>query len=498
MLWIEKWNMPQIVEKNKGVNRTEQYLGVLCEKSFLSLWSYPGLFRKPTKELCDLTVVFGRDIIIFSDKNCAFPNSGDIKEDWDVWFKRAIAESANQAWGAERWIKNFPQRIFLDSQCKKVFPYGLPDMKTANFHIVLVAHQISKACKDFHGGSGSLMITNDSGLISAMPFVIGDLDKSKTFVHVLDDTSLDLVMKNVDTIADFVGYLSKKEKFFRSSIKIMSSGEEDLLAYYLKNIDEQEEHDFILPDEKTDSVFFDESIWEGFEANPQRIAQKKADEISYFWDSLIESFSRHALSGTQYFKQESNFELSEKILRFLAKTSRFERRILSKSFIEILEKTPKHLRMIRCIPPIKKDDPYYVFLLFPWKDDKPENSNRTVRAAYLEACCKVVKHCFPDAIDIVGLATESGRGASGSEDAAYLDARLWTKEMDDEAKKLQKDLGIFVNPDYQFVHDEEYPESEGKEDDFQILNNPRNKPCPCGATKPTGSPVKYKHCCGSK
>jgi hypothetical protein len=47
------------------------------------------------------------------------------------------------------------------------------------------------------------------------PFTIGDLDPAKTFVHVLDDTSLDIVLGTLDTIADLTHYLRKKEELAR-------------------------------------------------------------------------------------------------------------------------------------------------------------------------------------------------------------------------------------------------------------------------------------------
>ena len=53
-------------KKSEGLNASEQVLAELCEKSFLKLWTYPNLFRKPAKELTDLLVVFGNDVIIFS------------------------------------------------------------------------------------------------------------------------------------------------------------------------------------------------------------------------------------------------------------------------------------------------------------------------------------------------------------------------------------------------------------------------------------------------
>jgi hypothetical protein len=73
----------------------------LCEQSFLSLWSYPNLYRKAGKELTDLLVVFGDDVILFSGKSCAFPNTGGVDLDWRRWFRRSITKSAEQITQAE-------------------------------------------------------------------------------------------------------------------------------------------------------------------------------------------------------------------------------------------------------------------------------------------------------------------------------------------------------------------------------------------------------------
>ncbi len=146
--------------------------------------------------------------------------------------------------------------------------------------------------------------------------------------------------------------------------------------------------------------------------------------------------------------------------------------------------------MLRCIPPRRKEDPYYVFLIFPWRKDKSELINREVRVKFLEASMRVFKLRQPDALDIIGIATESGRfyAEGGSEDVAYLDTRTWTTENDTEAKKIQEELGILVNPINQYVHEKEYPEI--KDDDKKVSQkNPRNKPCFCG------SEIKYKKCC---
>jgi hypothetical protein len=154
------------IRKSQGVTPAERYLGTLCEKTFLSLWSYPGVFRDQRagartegKEVCDLLVVFGDDVLIFADKHCAYPNSGDFERDWRRWFKRAVRGGADQVWGAERWIRDFPDRLFIDRACSQPFPYELP--ATPRFHLIVVAHDVSRACSSALGGSGSLMLRTD-------------------------------------------------------------------------------------------------------------------------------------------------------------------------------------------------------------------------------------------------------------------------------------------------------------------------------------------------
>lgn len=113
--------------KSPGITPSERLLAELAEKTFLKLWSYPNVFRaqgKKTsdgdgKELCDLLAVFGNHLIIFSDKLCAVPISGDLDLAWRRWYDRAIAKSAKQIFGAERWLKNFQQQVFVDRACKQ-------------------------------------------------------------------------------------------------------------------------------------------------------------------------------------------------------------------------------------------------------------------------------------------------------------------------------------------------------------------------------------------
>jgi hypothetical protein len=312
---------------SSGVTASERYLDGLCKRSFLSLWSYPNLFRDQGrkdnrgdgKELCDHLIVFHEHIIIFSDKSCAFPNTGDVKLDWARWHRRSIEKSAEQACGTERWLVQHPDRVFLDRECSKPFPISIS--KNSRIHKVIVALNASERCRSFfaHSGSGSLVLSSEvKG--GEKPFHVGGTDRAGGFVHVLDDVTLDIILRELDTITDFTDYLSRKEALFRSKHYI-AAGEEELLAYYLTHTDKNKQHDFDISDQ-FDAAYFVEGSWATVSSNPLYIAKKNADRQSYAWDELIEKFSRNVINGT--LERGNEFPLSdhERGLRVLAAESR--------------------------------------------------------------------------------------------------------------------------------------------------------------------------------
>ncbi len=172
------------------------------------MWSYVGVFNnKGTgQEVCDLLVVFDNHIIIFSDKDCEFPNTGDLELDWKRWYKKAVKKSADQVYGAERWIRKYPDRLFLDQKCQTPFPIALPSSDKIKVHRVVAAHSASAKCAEILGGSGSLMFDTET-IGDVKPFTVGRIEPSKSYVHILDDTTLDILLNTLDTISDFVAYL---------------------------------------------------------------------------------------------------------------------------------------------------------------------------------------------------------------------------------------------------------------------------------------------------
>ncbi|WP_290238703.1 hypothetical protein [Pedobacter aquatilis] len=420
------------------------------------------MFRQPGSELCDLLVVCGDDIMIFSDKFCQYPDTGDGKLDWSRWFKRAVAASAKQLWGAEKWIRRDPDRVYVDSRCEKSLRVPIQINAQTRFHLILVAHGSAEACEQAFHGSGSLIIDNKfKGIASHnQPFVVGDLNPAQTFIHVLDDFSLDVVLQTRDTISDFRDYLYKREKLLRSDFRIYAPGEEEMLAHFLKCLNADNEHDFVLPESKNEGYAFKQGIWTDFVANPQRLAQLEADRQSYFWDELIERFSIHTINDTQYYVSEGGYSDGEQAIRFLGQETRFSRRVLSGSVLEMIFTTPGHLKRTRVLPG-HDDALFYVVLLFPYDPKLYRNYDeyRETRRAFLTITTFVVRLMNPEAAHVVGIAIESGtRPTAFSEDLVYFDCSGWNQELERQTIEDQQNLQILVSPKRFEVNFREYPD----------------------------------------
>ena len=485
------------IQRSSGVTASERRLQELAEKSFLKLWTYPRAFNDKGcsstaqgKELCDLLVVFDRDILIFSDKECRFSASEDVETGWARWYRRAVLAGAKQVVGAQRWITQFPDRIFLDPQCRQQFPLKLPT--NPRFHRIVVAHGAHEAChKHFKGGSGSLIvdtsIADDDHIKDGRQFSTGWVMKKAGYIHVLDDVTLGIALHTLDTAPDFIAYLEKKERLISSGLAVFATGEEEMLAWYLKKINSGGEHDFVT-DSNVTSVFFDEGLWANFSNSPQRAAQIEADDVSYHWDRLIDRFSKHMLGGTQYFPPTATLSENEICVRFMAAEPRLRRRALAERLVDALGQLRTGERFLRVMK-LDERGPFYVFLILPKPPDDSEDAYRRVRVALLGDICRVVRHRYPKALDIVGIATQPVSDLWCSEDIIYMDGRAWTDAEEEEAAKLATDYGVLANPKQFEIDVQEYPRQPVSRRGVGAMRIPRNEPCPCGSGK------KYKKCC---
>jgi len=270
-------------------------------------------------------------------------------------------------------------------------------------------------------------------------------------------------------------------------VHIRAAGEEELLGEYVKRLNSEGDHDFIIP-KGTTHVILAEGLWEKFLNSDERKAQTRANEISYRWDLLVEKFLHHMMAGTQYRYSHPEISEQEKSFRWLARENRTRRRMLARALLDLLESTPANYRASRVLKPSRPGDPYFLFLLLPYYRGVEESEYREVRSQMLQEYLLVVKLHYPDAQHIVGIATETlHREDYRSEDFFHLDATEWNADLERQARKSKADLGIFNNVRTWAGREQEYPTEPGS---FKRVVISRNSPCICGSGK------RYKRCCG--
>lgn len=464
----------------KGVNESERLLSHLCKKSFLSLWPHANLFndsdmhggKGSAKELCDVLVVFGNDVIIFSDKHVPFQSHKPLEIAWKRWYKRAVVESATQLHGAMNWLKRKPNHVFLDEKCTRPIPVAIPPAECARYHLVAVTRGSFEACaRHFPGSLGSLVIQTDleGDAHLETPFTIGIVDRSKSFIHVLDEFSLEAVFREMDTITDLIEYLCKREALLSNpNLTIISAGEEQLLAAYLLNMI-GDEHDFLpkeYAEEGINLVSFDESHYEGLQANPAYRRKKIADKPSYVWDELIEKFVRVG-SPTLVLPetQQSNHE-TEQALREMASESRFIRRVLVESLRGLLNAAvaSPNIQRVRVVTSPQRPERVYIFLVVPKNKEESDDEYRQHRAAVLHAYCRCGKLKFPNATTFIGIGFDHPVRdyKMVSEDLMVYICSELSEEAREEADGYRKMLGILKDDlPMHYEHDDEFPAEAG-------------------------------------
>ena len=455
--------MKEIV-KQDGFNESEKYLADLCSKTFLSLWSYPNVYtdegkksdNSDGKELCDLLVVFNQHVIIFSDKDIGFKDTGNIEVNWGRWVKRAVLKSANQLYGAENWIRERSNRIYLDPKCKHKFPLNFPSTEVIKIHRIAVAKNATKRFSSIVQGSGSLiinpLITGDEHLKN--PFMIGIPVPNKPYIHIFDDVALDVILNELDTISDFIDYLEKKEEFITSGKLISAAGEEDLLGHYLMSAKKDRAPGFYIEDDHKAVIL--EGQYESLIKLPQYHLGKEYDRISYFWDEFIEHFSRHALGGTLLYENKHLLSDATLGLQVMASEKRVARRILSSLILEKIKNTPPQKKAVRVMVSPTNPNHGYVWLILPIPPQAQSYEEyRHYRKEYLYIYCTSVKLLYPDLNIIIGVATEP-RDGGGGEDMIYLDTNGWEASDFEQAEQDRKSYGVLLPENIQQFSGVEY------------------------------------------
>jgi hypothetical protein len=235
---------------------------------------------------------------------------------------------------------------------------------------------------------------------------------------------------------------------FRAGQFAIADGEEDLVAYYMTHLNEREEHDFCRPDQRPwppDARFgIEPGTYAKLRSNPQYLAKKAADRVSYVWDRLIETFTVHMLAGTTVELAAGTASLRELEVgvRQMALVPRYRRRHFGAGILEMPEKSMGHPRFCRAfLPDPAKPENATGFCVLTLKPPDPLPAGgyeryREVRRMILQTYVLHFLQTNPHLPAMVGIAFEPLGSGAGSEDVMYAEQHDWTEQ---EIEDLEKD-----------------------------------------------------------
>lgn len=497
MLYNFPVNYPEmVIEKSEGLTASERKLVSLGYDTFLRLWSFPNPYKKQPggKELCDLLIVFGDSIIVFSDKECAYGNSGDERTDWIRWYKRAIKKSAEQLLGAKNWIERYPDKIALDPKGDVEFPLTIEITPRTKFYLVAIAHGASERCKQFYGGGDGGLIIDSSRKASmhtsdnCRPFWVGDISPNpNVFVHIFDDASYATVLQELDTISDFITYLDERKNLLLGK-SVIATSENELLAQHITGLIKGHEQTLngLLKSAHT-HIYLEEGLWDELVSSSQYKQWRKSLGKSYFWDSLLKKTFFFIENGMSEGTTSPSLQAQSELFYKLGRESRAHRLALSEAFLSFLEAMPQDYRGTRTIYSDSEPDVCYVLLLLPHIHGESYHDYRKMRREMLKDYCAIARLDFPNVEQIIGVAHESTENIHSTEDFLCLDARGWTKEEIKHAEMLREEY-----KKHNLLGERKYNHYTRNLLIEPMKGRDRNKPCPCGSGK------KYKKCCGMR
>lgn len=499
---------------SQGFTNEERFLNSLARVSFLRFWSWPSLYRDQGdsnkggdgKELCDLTVVFGDSVIFFSDKKIKFNLDKDEGVAWARWYRKAIVSSLDQINGALRWFEKYPDRVFTDKECNEVIPIDLNAHNAKKFYSVVVTHGIESEIKKYKR-EASFSFSSERLHTKTVPplYEVGVID-SKIFTHVFNEFTIESVLSEFNTAKDFINYLNFREKILTINERFYVKSETDMIQVYFENIsdDKLEKLDKTLS--KLNGYAIDKGGLTQLHNNQYYISRKESDAVSYFWDHFIESFSHHVLEGTTERKNWEGPRHIEPYLRKMASADRFERRLLSNSFLDFYYKVLPGQRGTRVYFNQDKPELAYLFFALPYVDGESTNETyREVRLKMLEHYCLIKKLLHPNINELVGFAFKTRNSDRPLSSMFFQEGQDYcfysVESFDDEARKHAEELyktysdkKMHSEIKYFKEYNSEFPELSNGEFTTRKRSHvskgkDRNKRCKCG------SGLKVKNCC---
>lgn len=486
--------------KNVGVNESERQLSKLLNDTFLSLWCYIGPYsdegaakNKQGKEICDAMVIFGNKILIFSDKEVKFNNDKDISVAWKRWYTKSVVDSVRQLYAAEAWIKNNPHRIFLDNFCKIPFPLDLVNNKF-EFHLIAITKNTLEPAKKYFdefakGSTGTFIHFYPLMEVDILdkPFVLCDVNKNKTFVHIFDEFSINLIMQELRTISDFTNYLKVKEKLIRK-YKLLNASEEDILGFYLDDEDFLlGKKDFSYPKCSDDGFLsIQEGYWSNFTASNNYNIHKNLKVMGDYWLELSSRFSESIVNANVGEGVELPLEKHEVALRTLVSESNGSRAYLAQAYLEKFDKVPNDRRSARVVQNPRNKSHFYIFLFLPFNNFESTVKYTERRGKISWQYALATKYRYSEAKLITVIVTQP-KGSKIRNEAIYL--YNYEKELNYDERKLANRIIGEANILREFT---DYNNFLNNHDAVFKMKWGRNEKCHCG------SKIKYKKCCLEK
>ncbi len=440
--------MPPRFERAAGQTASERIMAEIADRSFLKLWTYLNPYKELNRELTDLIVVFGDDVILFSDKGGAYPDTGNANLDWSRYYRTAIAESAQQIRTAEQWIRRSPDRVFLDVHCQQPLPIPLPPANRMRVHRICVAPAATEAARA-RGNQTGLAI-NPGVVGDALPYAVGEVAGCQGWVHVFDEDSMTAVLPALSTTQDFVAYLRAKEELIAGGGLASAASEKDLLAVYLRN-------ERAFPREGQPFTVA-AGTWNQLADHPQFIAAQQLNLQGELWDRLIERLTAAIVEQNAVAGNEIATRQFERIVRRLAMEDRFQRRVLSRAILARAQRAVGG-SLSTLLP--SQTDPTLVYAILIKDHPRRElyEEYRRFRAMELHLRCQAAAVVQPEKAAVIGLGLDAANGQGGSEDFVYLDAASATEAERARWAEMRQELGYYLqaNVEHNRLVEDEYP-----------------------------------------
>lgn len=389
----------------------EDFVNQLAYKSFLKYWCYPNVRDEDgdKKEICDLLILFKDVCIIITVKNYKFDGNHER------YFNNTIDKALKQLSGAERKLFSMSRKIFIKH----------PDRNKEEF------------LKDKYKTIYRIIVNLGEGLEF---YNVREVNSKGNIVFVFDKETFEILLTELDTIADLTEYLEKREELFLNRNYVILQGKEkDLIGLYILNGRK-------FPPQFTisgfDSVIIDiEDQWNKFaeEQKDDRVVKKELDKVSYFIDQLTEK---------EMNKLQNGHLLSQELLVL----NRFARRTLTNLFFGFCDLHYGRVKMATGHRYVELEDIGFVFLYYSPDLVKNEiftdNMLQTAVIGYSMYTDYKMKKMY-------GIATTH---KLMQYKFMYMEIEApFSKDVIDEADKIIKQLGWFTNIKKNNWTEREYP-----------------------------------------